>query len=40
MVAHELAKIGRTRGKTNLWLTSFPQEVSKAVVSDCNSAVA
>jgi hypothetical protein len=40
VIAHELAKISRTRGKTDLWLMSFPQKVTKAVVTDCNSDVA
>jgi hypothetical protein len=40
VVAHELARISRTQGKTDFWLACFPQEVAAAVFTDCNPAVA
>jgi ribonuclease HI len=40
VVAHELARISRTQGKTDFWLACFPQEVAGAVFTDCNPAVA
>jgi hypothetical protein len=38
-VGHELAKIGRTQARTELWLSSFPPEAAEAIANDCNSAV-
>jgi hypothetical protein len=36
-VGHELAKIGRTQGRTELRLRSFPQEAARAIANDCNT---
>jgi hypothetical protein len=35
--AHELAKLSRLSGRTEFWLTSFPQEVETTIALDCNS---
>jgi hypothetical protein len=36
-VSHELARLGRVVQRTELWLTSFPTEIAKAMSDDCNS---
>jgi hypothetical protein len=36
-VSHGLAKLGRVHGRTELWLSNYPQEVADAVHHDCNS---
>jgi hypothetical protein len=38
-VSHELAKIGRTQKRTEVWLANFPVEVAKANTHDCNSTL-
>jgi hypothetical protein len=34
--SHELARWSRVQGRTEAWVRNFPQEVAKAVLSDCN----
>jgi hypothetical protein len=36
-VSHELARLGRLKHQTQVWLESFPSEVSAAMTADCNS---
>jgi hypothetical protein len=36
-VSHELARLGRLKHQTQVWLESFPPEISAAVTADCNS---
>jgi ribonuclease HI len=35
--SHELAQIGRVQGRTEVWLGSFPNELSATVAEDCIS---
>jgi hypothetical protein len=37
-VGHELAKIRRAQARTELWLSSFPQEAAEAIANDCTPA--
>jgi hypothetical protein len=36
-VSHELARLGRLKHQTQVWLESFLSEISAAVTADCNS---
>jgi ribonuclease HI len=38
--SHELAKVGRVQGRTELWLSNVPQTVAVAIANDCNPPVA
>jgi hypothetical protein len=38
-VSHILAKLGRVQGRTEFWLSDYPQEVASAVSCDCTSCV-
>lgn len=38
--SHELARTGRVQNRTEVWLRSFPQEISRAVDFDCNPPLA
>jgi hypothetical protein len=36
-VSHELAKLGRLKHQTQVWLGSYPSELSAAMTDHCNS---
>ena len=37
VVSHELAKMGRARPRTAVWLGNVPEEIAHHVAHDCNS---
>jgi hypothetical protein len=39
VVAHELAKMSRLQNRTDVWLSSFPQDVAVSIATDCNSTL-
>jgi hypothetical protein len=36
IVSHELAKLGRVQGRTQVWLSDFPPEIATVLDRDCN----
>jgi hypothetical protein len=38
-VSHELAKLGRVHGHTELWLGDFPLEITKVLADVCNPVI-
>jgi hypothetical protein len=38
-VSHDLANMGRTLAKTELWLNAFPPELVTVIASECNPDV-
>jgi hypothetical protein len=36
-VSHELAKIGRVQGRTQVWLSDYPLEIAAALARDCKN---
>ena len=39
VVSHELARIVRVQGQTEVWLRNFPPEIEAATALDCNSTL-
>jgi ribonuclease HI len=36
VASHELAKLGRVHGRTEVWFSSHPPEIAEALSNDCN----
>jgi ribonuclease HI len=39
LASHELAKLARVHGRTNVWLGISPPEIADVIASDCNSSI-
>jgi ribonuclease HI len=39
VVSHELAKLARVHGRTNVWLGVSPPEIAEVIASDCNPSI-